>query len=202
MTIEHTTGAMFLAALLASPLAEAQLRDAPSVPLRLQASEPGITFHLQTGTSQAVAFAGGMTAVAFGATYDRLCMAPCESALPAGNHILALSLDDRPPVASSQPVVVSGPSELRASYQSRTGVRVAGLLTLLGGTAAGVSLGLVGLLHSEESCDESGFCMNEMSPNWTLAITGMSIELVSTVVGLILMNQPDRADIEVLPAAL
>lgn len=189
------------AVVLSSPLAEAQSQTAPPASLRLLASEPGVTYHLQTGTSQAVAYGGGMTAVAFAASYDRLCTAPCDTELPVGNHVLALSLDHSPPVETLEPVIIQGPSELRGSYESRAGLRIAGLLTLLGGGGAGLGLGLVGLLRTEESCDSSGFCLDEMSPNWALAITGASIELASVIVGMILMRQPDRADIDVLPAA-
>lgn len=145
--------------------------------LVLEANVRDVTFHLIAGPP-------GLQRM------RRLCTAPCEGALLAGTHEIALSVPGRAPIRSSAPVLIRAPSTLRGTYRSRAGVRSLGA-----GVAALGALGVVVTLaaylsNQDELSDEAA------AP---LLVGGFVGSLVPIAVGLALVGTRDRADVEVAP---
>jgi hypothetical protein len=123
----------------------------------------------------------------FGEEYfDPICTAPCETSLPTGSHRMALSRGARPPillpymartsaVEADKPVVLLGPSTLKGTYRSRTGLRVLfWVLAIAMGLGAGPLLE-AGLLHTESACTGNPqSCTSFRKEDWGL-ITAAAI---------------------------
>lgn len=101
-------------------------------------SEPeGLTFHRKSGT----ATSGYIQAIGF----DRLCVAPCDIEIPAGTEELSLSKPNGAPVKPSAVELPAGNSEIVGRYNSKVGVRVAGIVVLSVGVAVGMGLVLASM---------------------------------------------------------
>ncbi|MFK7990538.1 MAG: hypothetical protein AB8I08_31240 [Sandaracinaceae bacterium] len=123
------------------------------VPLQLT-SDARLGFHLVTGSATATAWGPGGVAHARGYDFRPLCRAPCETALPPGNHRLALARGDDTPIPAAS-LDITGPATLYGEYTDNVGIRIAGWTTLIVGVAAGLSMMLFpvfddALLNSDE----------------------------------------------------
>jgi hypothetical protein len=53
--------------------------------------------------------------------------------------------------------------------------------------------------HTQKKCDSSGFCLDEANFDGGQFAIGLGVTLASTIVGIILAAQPDKAEISVVP---
>lgn len=157
--------------------------NAPEARLHLVASEPGVTFHRQSGSAVAV----GARGVAFATGFDRICTAPCDVTLPSGTETLALSRDDRPPVAADPVALPAGSSEVQGTIESRAGVRVAGFVIAIGSLVGGLALALTA---TSGSALDSHLDMGQVT-------AGVVVMGVGTPVGFVMALTHDKATIEV-----
>ncbi len=101
--------------------------------VRLVSDPPGQTFYKRVSTAMIVGAHSGIRA----AGYDEICTAPCQATLPSGTHTLAMSEPGGGPAEAEPVTLPEGSSVLRGEYHSRKGLRVAGWITLIGGSMGG-----------------------------------------------------------------
>lgn len=159
--------------------------------LHLESEPEGLTFHRQSGSATAVGYGYGGGMVATAEAYDRLCTAPCDVTLPAGAETLALSRPNGKPVVADAVAFPAGKSRVVGTLESRKGLRIAGIVVLAVGGAAGLATMVAGL--TSRSTNENGI----ETRNTTLVLAGSGIVLGSTLAGTILLVQRDRATITV-----
>jgi hypothetical protein len=148
-------------------------------------SEPsGHTFHKRT--SSAVVRAG--SAVAVGEGYREMCTAPCEVSIASGTYSFGVSEPGESPVAAEAVTVPPGRSELHATYNDNSGVRIAGGVVLAAGLVGGLGLTLASL--------DGG--SGELDTGLLIASTGVMCGGI--VIGFALMRVSDSAEVEVRQA--
>lgn len=186
------------------PLIQLNARDAP---LHLRASQPELTFHLRvtesTGTTVGMgAGLGSRSAMGFGGvsqfsgrTYARICTAPCDATLPAGQYNLAISRGSGQPVETDAMTRFDGPATLQGHYTSYAALRVVGIVVTVASIVTGGYL-FITALHQCDSNDPSCDPVDKGR-----AITGAAILIGGSIVGGILSSKSDESDIVVLPAA-
>jgi hypothetical protein len=161
--------------------------------LHVVSNEPGITVHRQASSAIAV----GRGGAAFATGYERICTAPCDVSLPAGTETLALSRDDKPPISAEPVTLPPGKSELRASFESRGGMRAAGWLLILGGGIGGAVLMFTASSKEQDCSLGSSYCYDKTTINTGQLIGGAALAGVGIGVGIALARQPDKAVVEV-----
>lgn len=161
--------------------------------LHVVSTEPGITVHRQASSAIAV----GRGGAAFATGYERICTAPCDVSLPAGTETLALSRDDKPPISAEPVTLPPGKSELRASFESRSGMRAAGWLLMLGGGIGGAVLMFTSSSKEPDCSVGSSYCYDKTTINTGQLIAGAALAGVGIGVGIALARQPDKAVVEV-----
>ena len=113
--------------------------------------------------------------------WKSLCASPCNGSLPAGTYRSAVSLDGEAPVETDERLELTQPSTLRGSYQSRSNIRTAGYVVMLGVPA----LSLLANFPGTESCDAS-YCSDSddhSSYVWLgIGVTGFLGGLVMTLI--------------------
>ncbi len=132
--------------------------------------------------------------------YDPVCQGPCSTRLEPGAYRLALSKGGRV-VPVHGPVILNGPATLRGEYIDRSAVRAAGLIVGVAGAVGGFIM-VVASAQNGAVCDINGICVSNGTTNVPLLATGVSVLLVSAVVGSILTFQGDGARITVEPLVL
>jgi hypothetical protein len=152
------------------------------------ADQPRVRFHRLTGTGSATIT--GSWARLDARHYDVICSAPCTTTISPGTHTLALTLGDRSPVEVKEPLVVGGDARVSGIYHSRRGLRVAGWLLWAAGLVAGsammaANIGNDSLLDQNEERD------------YSLTIGGAVVMGVTSIAGLIMAFQRDKAEIQV-----
>jgi hypothetical protein len=163
--------------------------------LHIIADEPGVTFHRQV--SSAVAVGGGGSAYANG--FERICTAPCEVSLPAGTETIALSRDGDPPIAGDPVQLPAGEAQLRGSFNTHEGVRMAGWLTLIGGVLGGAALALTSSSKGQDC--SNGTCVESTNLNVAQLAVGIATFGAGMGVGLTLVRVSDAATVEVESAS-
>lgn len=158
--------------------------------LRLVSDTSGITFHRVTGSATATAWGPGGAAVASARSFDRLCAAPCEVDGSVGIQELALSIGTDDPIPVRDPVSIGGDATLNGVYTSRSGLRAAGWVTLIGGMGAGIVMMFAGLLPGLDV--ENG---GEINP--VLLFGGTGVMLAGAIAGVVMVSRKDIAEIEV-----
>lgn len=145
-----------------APEGGAPATDAPPTPIafplvrvEMQSSPKGLQYYWKASPEQvrargAVRFPTGRFAVVRGdpLRFVDLCEAPCEARLPRGRLELGFSTDFGRSM-TSKAFDVTEPTLLEGTFVSRRYVRIAGILTMVAGAAAGLVLGL----SSESECD-------------------------------------------------
>jgi hypothetical protein len=136
--------------------------------------------------------------------YEAVCTAPCYTHLSRATHRFALSREGGKAIAVAEPVTVSGPVTIRATYQSRKGMRTAGVVILVASAGAmlvGVTIGLVDWANSFGPDLGAGLSGNpspaSSSTPWEVVAV---IGLVGTLVSVPLILAPDHATVEIVPA--
>jgi hypothetical protein len=132
--------------------------------------------------------------------YDPICEGPCTTQLTPGAHRLALSKGGRV-VPVRGPVVLNGPATLRGEYIDRSTLRAAGLIVGVAGAIGGFIM-VVASAQNGAVCDVNGICVSNGTTNGALLATGVSVLLVSAIVGSVLTFQGDGARITVEPLVL
>jgi len=190
------------------PLIQVNGRDAP---LYLRSSQSDVTFYMRTSTSEGSSVStgamvgsrgfgavGGGTSVFSGRTYARICTAPCEATVPAGQYTLALSKGTGNPVEDEQLVRVDGPATLAGKYTSYAGLRAAGFVISLASIVTGFYL--VYTSFGKEECDAStNICDRKVDQS--RLITGFGIAIGGAIIGGIMGSKGDDAEIRVIPGA-
>jgi hypothetical protein len=163
--------------------------------LRLVATRPGVTFHVQSGESRVNGFAfgwlgghGGWGGAFEGrvSNFARLCTAPCEASLPVGAYRFGLSSGGGKVVEANATAVGDG-ARLVGDYESRAGARAAGAVVAAVGLLAGVTLLSVPLVQL--AFDSS------REPSLAPPIVGGALLVVSLPTGLALALLPDVASV-------
>ncbi len=134
------------------------------------------------------------------ALYGPLCQGPCTTQLGRGAHRFALAKGGRI-VPVRGPVVIDGPATLHADYIDRSALRATGLVLGVAGAVGGFVL-IIASAQSRAVCDVNGICVSNGTTNGALLATGVSVLVVTAVVGSILTFQGDGARISVEPLVL
>jgi hypothetical protein len=147
------------------------LMEAPPTGVRLLATEPNLTFHVLSGSSQGVGMgmAGSRpVVVGFEANhYDRLCTAPCTAALAPGSYTLALSQPDGALVAAPA-LTINGHEQLTGTYTSHTGARVGVFLASIAVMGLGA---LVGFSGKKNVCSSRNFGVDDPWTGQPIVVT-------------------------------
>lgn len=161
--------------------------------LHLISDEPAITFHRQTGS----AFAVGTGGAAYATGYERVCTTPCDVSLPAGTETLALSRDNKAPLAAEAVTLPAGTSEVRGSIESRAGIRAAGWVIAIGGTIVGSVL-MFTASKKEQNCD-FGVCSDMTTIDTGKLVGGAVVMGAGLGLGIAMVGVRDKAIVEVNP---
>jgi hypothetical protein len=164
-------------------------------PLHLKATQPEVTYLLKVGRRDLLPHfmvypgAGPPVSQITIHSYQLLCDAPCDVALPPGEYLFGLRQGDSR-ILDSRRILVRGDETLTGTWVSRRAPR---LLMAWGGLAAALA-GAIVATKSVQDCSSTG--CSESHPHLWL---GASLALVG--VGLIVTSQlsflEDRAEIEV-----
>ena len=123
--------------------------------------------------------------------YAIVCTAPCDAQLPLGLQRLALSHHGGRTVEADDPVELRGPSTLRAQYESRQGVRIAGYAVGI----ASLATGLVMMFTNLPNCPPQQSC-SFPTPFWA----GVVVIVAGGILGSILAGVGDHAALQLVPA--
>jgi hypothetical protein len=96
------------------------------------------------------------------------------------------------PVEVKEPVFVSASTTLRGTYQSRATMRTVGITILLIGAIAGGMVAVVG----------GSLVSQDAGTGWGLLVGGASAGLGAAVAGMVMLQQKDKASIEIMPLAV
>jgi hypothetical protein len=113
-------------------------------------------------------------------------------------------MNDRAPVDAGD-VSITGPSTIHGEYESRSGLRTAGWVALLGGPVlfAGGGMGLGFALGTKSRVNDptSVGPVCSTTPSVGPILAGFGLALASAVTGVVLVLQRDSAAISVTPVA-
>jgi hypothetical protein len=167
--------------------------------VRLVGSQPGLTFHLQTGSA---AYSGGLPGASAEAArgYSRLCTAPCSIELPAGYHRFGLSDPSGALAHGNDEIAVKDSDTVRGTYNSKAGVRTLGWLLIPAGIGAFAGLSAYAF-NGAATLD----CMAppagcHMTPNLGVFMAGILVVPVAAMGTFFLVRVSDTASLEVIPA--
>lgn len=148
--------------------------------LKLVAKQPNLTVHVKSGTATA-SVSGRMTSIRSDA-YTTICTAPCEASLPVGTHELGVSAPGENVTALEEPVQITGPGTLEASFESNAGARAAGYVVWVAGGVGGTALMLSG---GEDGTSN--------------IVLGSAVLLGGALFGSLLAFTPDRTSVVFIP---
>jgi hypothetical protein len=163
---------------------EPEAPTTPPVKLELEGTPVDVKFHVTPlKTVGAPAPHGGKPGS---------CLAPCEGQVPPGTYRIALSAPGTSPVASEEPITISGPATVHGELVSYKWLRSTGWVVLGAGTIAGfAAAAAIGGEHS--SGEVPGM------EGIGAALVGTSVVLVSLFVGLPMILTTDEVKITVSP---
>lgn len=121
--------------------------------------------------------------------YDLLCLAPCEINLLPGNYPFGVGLKSDKVIETGVTTITS-PGILYGKYKNNKGIRIAGWVIFGSGFLIGTTITTGGLLLEEKD-----------NLALSLVISGCSIMLLSTLIGVIMAAIPDSAELEFHPVA-
>jgi hypothetical protein len=165
--------------------------------VHLEADTPGVSFKLKTAEFGASGFGLSL------GMYAPLCTAPCTALVPEGSHSIALTMGNRAPVDAGD-VSIMGPTSIHGAYESRSGLRTAGLVTLFGGPVVLLSTGVgLGFAMGTTSCttDATSARICSRTPSLGPILAGFGAAFASAVAGVVLVLQRDSAAVSVSPVA-
>ncbi len=176
--------------------------EAPPVRVRVSAPEASeLTLHRIAGEHFATATVSGYTATAHGFSFETICEAPCVGTVASGRHRLAVSRGMGPPVPVDGTFRLDEGADLRIGYDDRSDLRLAGLITVLGGLAVGAGTVLTGLFafQGQAAGCFGVFCGPDADVGLGVTIAGAVIGGVSLVTGFTLLFQSDGSSVELAP---
>jgi hypothetical protein len=115
-----------------------------------------------------------------GKVYGQVCASPCKTRLPMGEHRFALSQAGGTLTESEEPVRITGPGTLYATYTSRRGYRIVGWSVIGAAITGGFALALTS--HSDA---QSG--------------AALAVGVVGIAVGAFLGLRSDTAEVTFVP---
>jgi energy-converting hydrogenase Eha subunit E len=133
-----------------------------------------------------------------------VCTSPCAAMVPIGRYQAMVGPQGEEPRAVKTDVFVRGNTLVRLAYSDRSGLRLAGWITL--GASLLVGGGLIGAAvaigaANQGGCGPNGCVSAAINPaSILLGAGGALIAIGGTVVGLVLGTRRDRPDIEVFEA--
>jgi hypothetical protein len=157
----------------------------PAVPVRFEAPDPHVSL-----------FAGWP-----GTPPAKVCEAPCSAVLPVGSSLAIREEGHTTTAVSLPPVTVTGPSRVVGHYLDRTPVRIAGgvilAATVIGGAVMIANSGLsAGCFDSDDGDDCTA---TNSHPHWAEGLSGFSLVLTGSTLGLWMLLQPNKANFEITP---
>ena len=186
------------------PLIQVNAADAP---LHLRANQAELTFHLRMTESMGTtvgmgAGIGSRSTMGFGGvsqysgrSYARICTAPCDATMPAGQYNLAISRGGGQPVETDSMTALSGPATLQGRYTSYAALRATGIVI----TIASIVVGGYLLITSFHQCADGDTACDPVDKG--KLYPGIGILIGGGIIGSIMSSKSDEADIQVLPAA-
>jgi hypothetical protein len=130
--------------------------------------------------------------------YANLCTAPCDATLPTGSHRLALALQGGKALEGEHAIEIDGPTSIRGNYESRAGIRIAGLFVLLGSAIGGTAL-MVSAIHTGGTTCNNNYCASGTSSNIDSGALwgGLAVVGIGSLVGAVMLLIKDNVTIEV-----
>ena len=167
------------------------------VRLELRASEPHIAFQQYAGSasSRGMGYSSDGLATYRGRfeAYDAICIAPCTARLPRGTLRLGLAKRNRE-TAEADPIRITESGTLVGTYTDRQGTRTAGWILGIGSGVLGLGLITAGILDAQDT-RSGNVIVEDAEPNYVLLGTGLGVGLVGGLVGFILTQIGDQAEI-------
>jgi hypothetical protein len=181
----------------------------------VEADTPGVALHVRRGTSNVAGsvWTAGSGGFGYGsvsgtaALFDDVCRAPCDAALPPGEHRLGLSYAGGSVHELAEPLTLRGPMTLRAHYESRAGLRLLGLGTIVGSLAGGGAMFLAAQPHTEKRTigtnpdGTRAYEMRETTRDDGLAQAGIGVMIGGSLLGLVLACLQDSVRLEAMSLA-
>lgn len=171
------------------------------VPLSVTSGRADLVLQRETG----IAVIPGVMVTSSGAAiataarrriYERICLAPCDALVPAGEHRFGISLGDSERVVPIPGVHrLTSATRLDLSFTSHDGERVAGWVVLGLGVAGGLALALGNLLAQAFQIRGGWSATPE---NVAQVVAGGVVVTASVIVGLIFGLRGDDARMDVI----
>jgi hypothetical protein len=128
-----------------------------------------------------------------GKRFSEVCKTPCEVELEPGSYEMALSeIESSEPVEARERVRIESGANLEATYESREGVRLAGIFLMLGGGATGAVVAAT----ADQKC-VGGECQADS----TQVAIGVLIAAGCLAGGIVMMTRSDVVQIELVPSS-
>src|SRR5579859_3840692 len=178
-------------------LAATRAHAEPPAQQKLVSDDDDVRFRLSRRTSLVFNQGSVFQASLDADTYRDLCVAPCQTSLPAGSYRLALSKGDDNATAEDVDIP-SGSATIRGEYVSHATTRTLGWTLMLGGGALGTSLAAYGVFgHQHTVCDSNGLCLNHMDSDTAMTTVGLLIAVGSVLGSQLMIHVPDEAHFRV-----
>lgn len=166
--------------------------------VRFETSPAHLAVYLTSYRSTVRASAGGHSAYGEEREFRRVCVAPCEAAMPAGTDTYAVALPGGRTEGKPYPIgtltLPPGNSTARIEYRDRSAIRDVGQFVGLGPAVIGVIYATVQLVAltrcPEESCKKSHI---------RGAALGGGLFLGGLAITLVVSSIDDGVDVEVTP---
>ncbi len=151
--------------------------NAPRAHLHVTSDQDDVTFMVKT--AEATAGISGTFASVHAEGYDRICTAPCDATLPTGTYTLGLAQGNDSATRVDDPVHIYGDSVLHGHIESRTALRVGGILLCAAAIVAGSIIALAPAFST------SSTPIDYMDPS---ASSGGGIDVGALVGGMLLVG--------------
>lgn len=155
--------------------------------VRFRANVPGVRVHYVPDPVLDDDGRGGLRVLlADPSRYSLLCDAPCDRELPRARFALAFSREHGPLVRVSVPFGVDGHTGVRVRWDDRSGLRDAGLFTLLFGAPVGAGLAIIPFAVDRASGGSDDAYL-------VTGIAGAGVLAASIAIAIVLLTLDDRA---------
>ncbi len=161
--------------------------------VRFRANVPGVRVHYVPDPALDDDGRGGLRLrLAEPSRYSLLCDAPCDRELPRAGFALAFSRREGPLVRVTVPFGVDGHTGVRVRWDDRSGLRDAGLFTLVLGAPAGAGLAIIPFAvdRATGGSDDAYF---------VTSVAGAGVLAASIAIAIVLLTMEDRASFSAEP---
>jgi len=163
--------------------------------VRLTSEPAGITFHRQSAAAVAMSSHGVAVAVGF----EKLCSAPCQVTLAAGNETFALSRNGEFPTTAAPLTIPPGASTLSGHFESRPGLHIAGWVVAAGSLIGGSVLMYTSFEKKQVCTSGPSSCYDSHELHLLPFISGIGILGLGLPIGLGMAFARDVARIDLTP---